>query len=340
MRNNHPTVIPSLKIAFKQGDWHNELCDELLAAAWSNPTSQNLALALDAMHCIQGVTPSVIEQMDEVISGRLLTHWPLFYRLCSFDIAQQQTERLIARMNQADIAINRIFNYWALSRFPRILDHLAQSKTIPMGLQAHSLSAKKLLQNTRTVPSILEQLANTKTGSTVALVGNGPSVQGSKAGQHIDAQDVVIRFNNTGVHEMYDHDLGRKTSLWVLSPNMSINSQEAATMNYAVTGPDPWTRPSRYWRTFAQLNTATFDIDRWHALVLELSAPPSAGILMLDALRQAGINPNSMTVHGFDRLSKTVFDASSKNHYRDRQQTSSRHNWPAETELFHRLMKS
>lgn len=51
------------------------------------------------------------------------------------------------------------------------------------------------------------------TPKSVVLVGNGPSLQGTRLGSIIDAHDEVVRFNNyrlTG----FESDIGTKTTLW------------------------------------------------------------------------------------------------------------------------------
>lgn len=48
---------------------------------------------------------------------------------------------------------------------------------------------------------------------TVVLVGNGPSVQGTRLGRIIDAHDEVVRFNNYRLRGFED-DIGSKTTLW------------------------------------------------------------------------------------------------------------------------------
>jgi len=62
---------------------------------------------------------------------------------------------------------------------------------------------------------------------------------------------------------------------------------------------------------------ATFELQRWHALVKLLSAPPSAGLLMIDALFQAGVPRNQITTYGFSRLQNLSSGAEDINHYRD-----------------------
>ena len=89
----------------------------------------------------------------------------------------------------------------------------------------------------------------------------------------------------------------------------------------------------------AVTHIAIFDLQRWHCLVRELSAPPSAGLLMIDSLRQAGVDASAMTTFGFSRLeNNNVMDEASNNeaanHYRDDAVRSDRHNWSVEATLY------
>ena len=48
---------------------------------------------------------------------------------------------------------------------------------------------------------------------TVVLVGNGPSIRGSRLGRIIDAHDEVVRFNSYALGD-FEEDAGKKTTLW------------------------------------------------------------------------------------------------------------------------------
>lgn len=331
----------SLTADFKQGNWNQELCDEIHAAALKNPSTANLILALDVAHSIRGVTAKDIDCLAELASNRWLTHWPLFYRLCSFDVAQQRTDHLTKRLHQAGNSRFTFLKNTALSKFPRVLCHLAKHDAIPYALREKAHQACSLLNQSVSVEHGLKKCLDQITENNVAIVGNGPSLKGSNAGQTIDAHDVVIRFNHSGVNQIYDHDVGKKTDLWVLSPMAVTNDLNVNSASIAITGPDPWTRPSNYWRILSSFPTATFNVDRWHALVRELHAPPSAGILTLDALRQVGVPASRLSVFGFDRLTSDETESLSRaNHYRDDHPVSTRHNWDAEARIFKRLISS
>jgi len=51
--------------------------------------------------------------------------------------------------------------------------------------------------------------------SSIAIVGNGGSLQGSNSGQTIDDHDFVFRFNNYNLSPEHAPDVGLKTNFWV-----------------------------------------------------------------------------------------------------------------------------
>jgi hypothetical protein len=53
---------------------------------------------------------------------------------------------------------------------------------------------------------------------TVVLVGNGPSIRGSRLGRIIDAHDEVVRFNSYALAD-FEADAGTKTTLWSTTAN-------------------------------------------------------------------------------------------------------------------------
>lgn len=51
--------------------------------------------------------------------------------------------------------------------------------------------------------------------STVAVVGNGPSVLDAQEGETIESHDIVMRFNNFDTAEEYQGFVGHRTDVWV-----------------------------------------------------------------------------------------------------------------------------
>ena len=338
------SVNPILKAAFNNGDWHDSLCAQLWSIAEQQPSAANLKLALDASHCIEGVDSPRIEQVEELIKGRRLTSWPLFFRLCSFDIAANRTDRVEARLAQNVGNKLGLRQRRALIKFPRVLDYLNRhhGHLLNQKLFVNAEKARGLLARSVTIDELLKVLCTSDSDKRVALVGNGPTLDMSAAGPLIDAHDLVVRFNNTGITTAVDTNIGSKTDLWIVSPGLNFDTVRTAASQCTVTGPDPWTRASRYWQRVTMLavtHIATFDLNRWHFLVKELSAPPSAGLLMLDALRQAGVNTNAIATFGFSRLENLggpdgTLNEDTTNHYHDNAARSERHNWSGEATLY------
>ncbi len=330
------SVNPILKAAFTQGDWHASLCEQLWSIAEQQPSAANLKLALDASHCIRGIEYSDIERAENLTAGRRLTSWQLFFRLCSFDIAAGRNAPLEARL--AKHLSNRLGfrQRRALLKFPRVLDYINQHhhSLLDRKLFVAAERARGLLARSISIDDLLKGQLKLNGNTRVALVGNGPSIGGQASGAAIDANDIVVRFNNHGINTDYDPDIGADTHLWVVSPSFNLSTQTAIASRCAVTGADPWTRASGYWERVslqAVTHIATFDIRRWHALVEQLSAPPSAGLLMIDAIRQAGVGSENLTAYGFTRL-ENLDDAD--NHLYDDAERSDRHNWDKEAKLY------
>ncbi len=78
----------------------------------------------------------------------------------------------------------------------------------PDGLRVHPLR-RAADCNTR----FLATLALVERAASVVLVGNAPTVLGSKLGRKIDAHDCVIRLNDFRTSG-FETDVGRKTSIW------------------------------------------------------------------------------------------------------------------------------
>jgi len=333
------SVNPILKKAFAQGDWHSSLCEQLWAISAKDPSAANLKLSIDAAHCITGVTDTDINRVDDLISGRRMTSWPLFFRLCSLDIAANRIERVENRLTATITKPLGFRQRGALLKFPRVLDYLNQHHhhLLNHKLFTRAERARGLLARSITLDTQLNELVDVAPNGTIALVGNGPTVAGTGAGPRIDDHDVVVRFNNTGITHTYNADIGRESQLWVVSPGLVTNDIKAEANQCAVTGADPWTRPSRYWESVALLavtQIATFDLQRWHKLVERLGAPPSAGLLMIDALSQAGIQADQVSTYGFSRLENGESHTDAVNHFADSAPRSERHNWDGESALF------
>ena len=63
-----------------------------------------------------------------------------------------------------------------------------------------------------------EQVLNIFNNKSIAIVGNSPSLRGSKQGNQIDSHDIVIRFNDSIIHiSEFKDDYGSKTDVWSIN---------------------------------------------------------------------------------------------------------------------------
>lgn len=62
----------------------------------------------------------------------------------------------------------------------------------------------------------------------IILVGNGPSILGTKLGKFIDSHELVVRFNNFNTSQYFSDDVGTKTDYWF----NTINYDNKNTRDY------------------------------------------------------------------------------------------------------------
>lgn len=182
---------------------------------------------------------------------------------------------------------------------------------------------------------------------SIAVVGNSPILKGQKLGASIDSADLVIRFNHFKSEHTARADIGEKLNLWVVAPGYDGPIPDDYD-SILLSGPDMlWWQQN--WAHLSQVTLdeanrrITADKDRtpvistplniWRDLVRELEAPPSAGILTLELVRQlllASENKNSVNklqIYGF---SFAPMATSQYHHAIPAHQAVTRHNWSAE----------
>ncbi len=173
--------------------------------------------------------------------------------------------------------------------------------------------------------------ARTARGRGIAVVGNAGALIGCELGADIDASAMVVRFNRAGDLSARAADLGTRTSVWVASPGYR-GPAPAGAERVVVSGPDVCFA-LRDWRLHAQRLMAgepvlSVPLEVWRALVKELDAPPSAGVLMLAWLREL--------VGGWEGINAVGIGAGRTGRYhhahRGRRGTG-RHRWAAEAAL-------
>lgn len=170
-------------------------------------------------------------------------------------------------------------------------------------------------------------------GKTVAVVGNGTSLANTNLGQSIDLNEVVCRFNRFPSMGDVSNDVGQRTDIWIISPEI-LNEDKVvpSTLKWIIiSGGD-----ARY--TLQNWNGAinhlkhgrriiTIPLETWSALVQVFHAPPSAGILWLHYLNTCKNLQAKINAYGFDKTNAT------NKHYHIGSQSfkaSSRHAWPKE----------
>lgn len=140
----------------------------------------------------------------------------------------------------------------------------------------------------------------------ICVVGNHAGMNGSRLGARIDAHDCVVRFNQFRAAHSLTDDVGGRADVWVRMPGVPRPSVDFSGGWVVLSGPDVRFRSSN-WRAVWPVIEAgkpilTIPLEHWRALVGELAAPPSAGILFLAWLRRiraAGLGGVSLA--GFER---------------------------------------
>jgi hypothetical protein len=165
---------------------------------------------------------------------------------------------------------------------------------------------------------------------TIAVIGNGANLLGSRRAADIEHADCVVRFNHW---RAAPEDVGRRTDLWVRSP-LDIRAAESPTPTpsprwVAVSGPEMSARKPE-WDDWGALNGGrllSFPLQVWRPLVKALGAPPSAGLLTLGWLRAIRKSWDGIEVFGIGYAGGR-YHAAKKNH-----RPSHRHRWHKEAEV-------
>lgn len=183
----------------------------------------------------------------------------------------------------------------------------------------------------------------------IAVVGNSPDLKGKGLGKSIDQADLVIRFNHYQSEHTSAADIGKKMNTWVVAPGYN-GPFPAAYDNILLSGPD-----MLWWQqNWAHLSQVALDeahrqaklasertpvlsvpLSVWQALVAELQAPPSAGVLTLAYLRTLLTENQDSQASRLQKLKIYGFSfaqsKSSQYHHADPEHRAvARHNWSAE----------
>ena len=213
---------------------------------------------------------------------------------------------------------------------------------------AHALiqKYKKIHKHTLATSNKIEKLIK-KNAHSLCIVGNGAVCKGKKKGKRIDAQNLVIRFNNYNTDPEFQEDYGSKTSLWVRTPGDSkVRPKEIKGLEGIIySAPSDiyyqcwssWNSIQRYIKQDAHVSFVPSNV--WFELIEKLGAPPSSGLAICYYIHQITGRLTPDMVHGFSTAVATE-DKHSSSHYFEKSKPSIRHNWKKEREIMQGIFSS
>ena len=348
--------------AWKNGDWHADLPKQARHVAREQPTINRVYVALQIQHAVCGFDAKTLEDYTALLTTcKKNTQWskPAIRLLCTHVQAHNSdaAHEIVARF-----MIGKCPHWlsYSLARFPLALQFLAKHYSGKLNgyLLKKANAANSLLNRLYNAEQLLTPRhadAQTKGHKKirVAIVGNGGSLLDRANGEFIDEHDIIIRFNKPVLTKDLRAFTGIRTDGIVVSPNVVKSLSKDSPVRLAVSGINVLAGASGYWQQLANLPThvliATFAQSDWYELVQQLQAPPSAGLLTLQALSQ--VAHVDMSAFGFT----TTHQVNSQNlqgnpevlvadknpqgaHYGDSYSGSGRHNWSAEAALLQQMM--
>jgi len=354
-----------LHAAFSQGRWTQDLPTNAWAAARQSPDRHSIGLALDVQHAMLGIQQHHIAEVDALMQETNIDALALQFRLASAEALAGCSDAVFTRLapyfNSSTqphaapppprysplYALRQYRVRHTLSRYPSLLAliHEQQPQYLPTSLKPLAAQAAALVGSQFDLSAGLPKLSTPQETiehrrQRIAVVGNGPNALGTQAGNTIDAAGTVIRFNNAVLTDLAQLDVGTRTDLWVVSPALKLITQQRICDHLILTGVDPLSRPSRYWRHLAKFAPASLSCiprELWYRLVQQLEAPPSAGVLTLAWLDSLTPQVHA-SAYGFTALSSTDKRTGQANHYGDSVAASSRHNWSREATIVSDLL--
>nr|WP_301011613.1 glycosyltransferase family 29 protein [Halomonas sp.] len=179
---------------------------------------------------------------------------------------------------------------------------------------------------------------------SICVVGNSPSVIGANVGKWIDAQRVVIRFNNYSLGPEFIDDIGSKTDVWVrMLPTPLIDRTLQPGVSLVVfTGPNSIYRSIPKWPEVLEISsqvesTDFFDEKLFFELQSMIGSPPSSGLMTCYTIyRVLGYFPKySMIGLSIDGN----VEEEGVYHYSDPMAFAApRHNWKKEAAVYKKLL--
>lgn len=338
-------LSPGWEKDWKAGRWNPDLCEQAWTHASARPTARNIQLAFKVQHALAGLHRHHLELVEKLISSLKNPWQPITIQLLSARLLFKQeaaADRILQRYLGGALTPIRSSQ---LAGFPLALAHMLdrQPHRLQGNLQKLAEKANALQRQMQQInPLFIHSLTeNISDKCTVAVVGNAPNLLQHQDGALIDQHQLVVRFNAASLTEKYRPHIGTRTDLWVVSPSLSSRQPSLPARAMVISGINPLVGRSRYWRTLATRKfprIAQFNELHWYGLIEQLSAPPSAGLLMLKSLCE---NQSRLQVSafGFTRPDEIAGQLSGAN-YHNRKPGSNRHNWQAEALVLEELLSS
>lgn len=180
---------------------------------------------------------------------------------------------------------------------------------------------------------------------SLCVVGNAGSLTGSGLGARIDAHRAVARFNRYRSTPHRHADVGARLDIWMCSPEFAGTELPArCPADWLVLSGCDIRYQLYHWQRLLPLlasgcRVLTVPGHVWAALVRELHAPPSAGVLLLAWLIELLGAPAGIAVTGFQSDRQPADASRGYHHAVPGQRAGARHNWPAELRLLQQWRK-
>jgi len=360
MTRRQHTQPHTVRTDFKSGHWRPDLVSQALKTAIQTNNSQDWITWFDICHALQGITNHDLLTLRNYCPAQQLQHSALRWRLANYENALHEHPGTPADSTSAECLIKQLCHEQSATGlfrkklglqalgsragdYPMLLALIASSASrilhgkksrSAMSVQCLISKASSILSNTQDFDNSIKQLlpATTLAGNsqTIAVVGNSPSIKSSKPGAEIDACDIVVRFNQTNIKPSTAIHTGARTDIWVMSPSTPVQFCPKDTRTVVVSGVRPFLRPTRYWPALTQApRISECPADSWYSLVGQLQAPPSAGLLILNSLKETGLN---LDIRRYGFTETHGIHGMKQNHHADRTPVSNRHNWSREVQ--------
>ncbi|MFI0396530.1 glycosyltransferase family 29 protein [Paracoccus jiaweipingae] len=139
-----------------------------------------------------------------------------------------------------------------------------------------------------------QDLLDSLTGRSVALIGNARALADQRHGAQIDTHDLVIRINRAPIPNPASH--GQRTDWLALATRLSDRDRARLAPKRIL-----WMSPKRKRLDHATASSAGFymhPLPDYRDLAARLAAPPTTGAMMIDLLARS--NLHRLTLYGFD----------------------------------------